>query len=112
MSAATYNFNLDQGADFVLEMIMKEDGVVKDLSGYSARAQLRKTKDATEITSTFTCSVVDASAGKIRMSMSNATTGAITAGVYFYDLEIFTASDAFVLRLIQGQATVTREITR
>ena len=44
--------------------------------------------------------------------MSNATTGAIAAGVYFYDLEIFTESDAFVLRLIQGQATVTREITR
>ena len=112
MSAATYNFNLDQGADFVLEMIMKEDGAVKDLSGYSARAQMRKTKDSTEITATFTCSVVDPSAGKIRMSMTNATTGAITAGVYFYDLEIFTDSDAFVLRLIQGQATVTREITR
>jgi len=112
MSAATYNFNLDQGADFVLEMIMKEDGAVKDLSGYSARAQMRKTKDSTEVTATFTCSVVDPSAGKIRMSMTNATTGAITAGVYFYDLEIFTDSDAFVLRLIQGQATVTREITR
>ena len=112
MSAATYNFNLDQGADFVLEMIMKEDGAVKDLSGYSARAQMRKTKDSTEVTATFTCSVVDPSAGKIRMSMTNATTGAITAGVYFYDLEIFTASDVFVLRLIQGQATVTREITR
>ena len=112
MSAATYNFNLDQGADFVLEMIMKEDGAVKDLSGYSARAQMRKTKDSTEVTATFTCSVVDPAAGKIRMSMTNATTGAITAGVYFYDLEIFTDSDAFVLRLIQGQATVTREITR
>ena len=49
MSAATYNFNLDQGADFALEMIMKEDGAVKDLSGYSARAQLRKTKDATGV---------------------------------------------------------------
>ena len=112
MSAATYNFNLDQGADFALEMIMKEDGAVKDLSGYSARAQMRKTKDSTEVTATFTCSVVDPTAGKIRMSMTNATTGAITAGVYFYDLEIFTDSDAFVLRLIQGQATVTREITR
>jgi hypothetical protein len=112
MSAATYNFNLDQGADFVLEMIMKEDGSVKDLSGYSARAQMRKTKDAAEITATFTCSVVDPSAGKIRMTMPNATTGSITAGAYFYDLEIFTASDVFVLRLIQGQVTVTREITR
>ena len=46
MSAATYNFNLDQGANFVLDLVMKEDGSVKDLTGYSARAQLRRTKDA------------------------------------------------------------------
>jgi len=112
MSAATYNFNLDQGANFVLEMIMKEDGVVKDLSGYSARAQMRKTKDATEVSGTFVCTIPSPTSGTIKMEMDNATTGAIAAGAYFYDLEIFTSGDNFVLRLIQGQVTVTREITR
>lgn len=112
MSAATYNFNLDQGANFVLDMIMKEDGAVKDLTGYSARAQMRKTKDATEISGTFTCSIPTPTAGTIKMEMANAVTGLIAAGTYFYDLEIYTGGDAVVLRLIQGQVTVTREITR
>ena len=112
MSAATYNFNLDQGANFVLDMIMKEDGAVKDLTGYSARAQMRKTKDATEVSGTFTCSIPTPTLGTIKMEMDNATTGAIAAGSYFYDLEIFTSSDVFALRLIQGQVTVTREVTR
>lgn len=112
MSAATYNFNLDQGSDFVLDMIMKEDGAVKDLTGYSARAQMRKTKDATEVSGTFDCNIPTPSTGLIKVEMSNAVTGGLAAGVYFYDLEIFTSGDAFVLRLIQGQVTVTREITR
>lgn len=112
MSAATYNFNLDQGADFVLDLTMKEDGAVKDLSGYSARAQIRKTKDAADATASFVCTIPNAEAGIIKMEMTNATTSAIPAGVYLYDLEIFTSSDTFVLRLLQGQVTVTREITR
>ena len=112
MSAATYNFNLDQGADFVLEMIMKEDGSVKDLTGYSARAQMRKTKDAENPIASFICTIPVPDAGIIKMEMGNATTAAIPAGAYLYDLEIFTSSDTFVLRLLQGQVTVTREITR
>lgn len=112
MSAATYNFNLDQGADFALDIVMREDGAVKDLTGYSARAQMRKTKDATEISGTFTCSVPSPTLGTIKMEMANAVTGLLPAGAYFYDLEIYTSGDAVVLRLIQGQVTVTREITR
>lgn len=112
MSAATYNFNLDQGANFVLDLVMKEDGSVKDLTGYSARSQLRKTKDATDPTASFSCDIPNPTDGTIKMEMSNSTTGAIPAGAYFYDLEIYTSGDAFVLRLIQGQVTVTREITR
>ena len=112
MSAATYNFNLDQGPDFALEMIMKEDSVVKDLTGYSARSQLRKTKDASTPTASFVCTIPSPETGKIRMQMSNAVSKDITAGVYYYDLEIYTSGDALVLRLLQGQVTVTREITR
>ena len=112
MSAGTYNFNLDQGTDFVLDMVMKEDGAVKDLTGYSARAQMRKTKNASEVIAAFSCSIPSPEAGTIKMEMANSTTTDIPAGIYFYDLEIYTGGDAFVLRLLQGQVTVTREITR
>ena len=112
MSAATYNFNLDQGTDFALEMIMKEDSIVKDLTGYSARSQLRKTRDAAIAAGSFVCSIPSPTEGKIRMEMSNAVSKDISAGIYYYDLEIYQSSDSVVVRLLQGQVTITREITR
>jgi len=44
--------------------------------------------------------------------MSNVITTGLAAGVYYYDLELFTANDGNVTRLLQGQATVTQEVTR
>ena len=91
---------------------MKEDGSAKDLSDYSARAQMRTKKSSADIAATFTCTVTDASAGKFTMKLSNATTKDLSAGTYFYDIELFTASDANVTRLLEGTATVTAEVTR
>jgi hypothetical protein len=112
MSAGTYNITIDQGTDFVLDLAVKENNSAFDLTGYSARAQLRRTKNSDSATATFTCTVVSAAAGTIKMELSNSTTASITEGSYFYDLEIYTASDAIVERIIQGRALVTREITR
>ena len=36
----------------------------------------------------------------------------MTAGVYFYDLEIFTSGDNIVKRLIEGKVTLNQEVTR
>ena len=36
----------------------------------------------------------------------------MTAGAYFYDLEIHTANDAIVKRLIEGTVTINQEVTR
>jgi hypothetical protein len=46
------------------------------------------------------------------MTMPAATTATVAAGMYVYDLEIYTAADATVKRLIQGSATVSPEVTR
>ena len=112
MSAGTYNITIDQGSDFVLDLAVKEDNAAFNLTGYSARAQLRRTKNASSAAATFTCTVVSASAGTIKMELTNSTTAGISEGTYYYDLEIFTSSDATVERIIQGKALVTREITR
>ena len=39
MSAATYNIEIDQGSDYNITIEVKEDGDVKNLTTYSARAQ-------------------------------------------------------------------------
>jgi len=113
MAAATYNLVIDQGSDFTLDLVVKESGSVKNLTGYSARAQLRTKKDASgDAAASFTCTVTDAANGGLRMELSNATSSAISAGRYYYDLEIHTGSDAVVKRLIQGEVTVNQEVTR
>ena len=46
------------------------------------------------------------------MQLPNAISSAMTPGLYFYDLEIFTAGNNLVKRILQGDATITPEITR
>ena len=46
------------------------------------------------------------------MALAAATSSSVTAGQFVYDLEIYTASDAAVSRLIEGTCIIDREITR
>lgn len=112
MKAARYNLIIDQGSDFALEFTVSESGTVKDLTGYSARAQLRPTKSSSTLTGTFTCSIPVPANGKIQLSLSNATSNEISAGSYQYDLEIFTAGDAVVQKLLHGSVTLNQGVTR
>jgi hypothetical protein len=113
MTAANYNLTIDQGSDFALTMTVKEGGVAKDLTGYSARAQLRTRKSDASAAATFTCSVLSpASSGQVKLELDNSTSTALSAGRYFYDLEIYTASDAIVKRLLQGEVNLTPEVTK
>ena len=112
MSAARYDLVIDQGSDFAIEFTVAEAGTAKNLSGYSARAQLRATKSSSSVSATFTCSIPTPTNGKITMTLPNGTSAALTAGRFFYDLEIFTANDTLVNRLLFGEVTVTQEVTR
>ena len=112
MTAATYNLTIDQGSDFALDLVVSESGSVKNLKNYSARAQMRSTKGASSVSATFTCTIPNAAAGQVKMELSNSASSAISAGKYYYDLEIFTTSDAIVKRLMQGTVILTPEVTR
>ena len=112
MSAATYNIEIDQGSDFNIEIEVKEDGSVKNLTGYSARAQARSAEEDSNAAFSFTCSIPTPTNGKVLMNLPAATSSSTTAGQYVYDLEIYTSSDAAVSRLIKGTCTIDREITR
>ena len=112
MTAARYDLVIDQGSDFAIEFTVNESGSAKNLTGYTARAQLRPTKSSSTLTATFTCGIPTPANGKISMSLTNGTTAGLAAGRFFYDLEIFTASDTLVQRLLFGEVTVTQEVTR
>jgi len=112
MTAANYNLTIDQGSDFAIQLTLSEDNSAKNLTGYAARAQMRSKKSDASSAADFTCTVVDAVLGKIKVSMANGTTSQLSPGIYYYDLELFTNEDGNVTRLIEGQVTVTQEVTR
>jgi len=112
MTAATYNLAIDQGADFAIELVIKEDGVIKDLTGYFARSQIRNTKDAGVVVSNFTCTISAPATGAIAVTMHNSVSGVLSSGAYVYDVELFTVDDGSVTRVIEGAVAVSRGVTR
>jgi hypothetical protein len=111
MAAGTYNFTLEQGSTFSRVITVQENSAAMDLSGYTARMQMRSTHDSSTVTLSFTASVTDATGGQITLSSSATTTAGIEEGIYVYDLEI-ESSAGTVTRLMEGQVTVTPEVTR
>ena len=112
MTAATYDLVIDQGSGFAIDLTITEAGSAKNLTGYSGRAQLRSTHAASSTISSFSVTIVNAGTGELKVEMSAATSTNLAAGRYVYDLEIHTANDATVKRLIQGSVTINPEVTR
>jgi len=112
MTAARYDLVIDQGSDFAIEFTVAESGVAKNLTGYLARAQLRPSKGSSALSGSFTCTIPTPTNGKINMVLANAVSSALTAGRFFYDLEIYTSGDTIVSRILYGEVTLTQEVTR
>ena len=118
---SNYNIKIDQGATFSLSLTIKENNVPKNLSGYNGgRGQLRSKKESTEAI-LLTVTITDAAAGTVSISLTAAETAAIEAGLYYYDIELYTNGIAqlgqpeipeVVDRILRGKANVSREITR
>ena len=115
MPAAKYDITIDQGSDFEISVQVFEDDAPKNLDGFGARAQLRQKLDASGATSFDTSGSQLDSNGTVKIALSNQTTKNITPGAYVYDIEIFEGTapnETSVVRILQGKATVTGEVTR
>ena len=111
MSAGIYNFTLNQGATFNKQMTVKENNSPLNLTGYTAAMQLRSTYDSSTVALSMTAAVVNATQGVLSISATATATAALEEGIYVYDLEISTSAGV-VTRLLQGQVTVSPEVTR
>lgn len=113
--AGEYDFTLDQGATFEMSMVYKVNDVAVDLTGATARMQVRKGKDDTnfvlELTTENGGISITALSGQIDLIATDTATAAIEQGDYYYDLELIFA-DTKVKRLLKGIVTVDREVTR
>ena len=112
MSAGTYNLVIDQGSDFALDLVIKQAGTALNLANYSGRAQLRTAHSASSASASFSVTVTNASEGALKLQLSASTSSNLAAGQYVYDLEIYTANDSIVKRIVEGDVTLTPEVTR
>jgi len=112
--ATVKNLVIDQGTTFSLSITVSDANANEiDLTGYTLRAQLRKSYGATSYTS-FTVAADDPTTGELTISLTDAQTSALKAGRYVYDVEIVApvADGSTVTRVLEGIITVTPEVTR
>jgi hypothetical protein len=112
-----YDLEIKQGATLSLTATWKDStGTAINLTGYTARMQVRSTYDAAttilSLTSAAGDIVLGGSAGTIAITASATVTATLTApwaGVW--DLELVSGGGV-VTRLLEGSANVSPEVTR
>jgi hypothetical protein len=115
MAATTYDILIEQGATYSQVITYKEAGVAINLTGYTARMQVRATLESAstlvELTTANSRIALGGAAGTITLTISATDTAALTSGRGVYDLELVSGS-GIVTRLLQGVATISRNVTR
>jgi len=115
MAATTYDILIEQGATYSQVITYKDNGVAVNLTGYTARMQVRATLESAstlvELTTANSRIALGGAAGTITLTISATDTAGLTAGRGVYDLELVSGS-GIVTRLLQGVATISRNVTR
>lgn len=118
MPASNYDIVIEQGASFGFTITMtNEDTTPFDLTLWTPRAMVRKKFTDAAATATLVTTVVPAVLpetipNQITVSMTPTNTALIPAGEYVWDLEIATAANADVRRLLKGTCIVDPEVTK
>ena len=118
--ATKLNLEIDKGATFVYDMVYKlknnssSISTIVDLTGYTARMQIRASITASTVIKELTTEngglIITGIDGKITINMSAAETSAISVDTAVYDLELITGS--IIKRLIEGKIKFKPEVTR
>jgi hypothetical protein len=85
--------------------------VARNLSGYTAKAQLRETASPTAtLIASFTAAISGASSNIITISLTAAQTSAIAQTTGWFDVQV-TSAGGVVETLVRGKITFTAEVT-
>lgn len=119
MAAGVLDLYIEQGATFTRTITLESAPATPiDLTGYTARGKIKTGATATTSVADFVCTISAPLTGVIIVSL----TSTITAGIpttgdkysslakYYYDIEI--ESGGVVTRILNGQVTVSPEVTK
>ena len=115
MIPGKYNIVCPQGSTLSQELTYSINDVNVNLTGYSARMQVREKYTSTSTVLNLTNSnggiVLGGASGTITINVTATQTSNITAKEYIYDLELVSSSN-IVSRIIEGKFIVTPEVTK
>lgn len=123
MAAGKYSFIIEQGATFERQVIYTDSaGARVNLTGYSARMQIRPTADSNvlylSISSTVGADgsglVITPVSGTVDITISALSSSYLTFSEAVYDLELYSGSGAteYVTRLLEGNVKLKKNVTR
>lgn len=118
MATTRLDILVQQGARYQRSVTAKNsDGTVMNLTGYSARMQIRPTVASNTIlleasTANGRITIPTPANGIVIIDIGADVTAPLNWTVACYDLEIFTVDPANVIRLIEGYASLSKEVTR
>lgn len=116
MSAGYLDLYIEQGATYDQPFVWKDgNGNPVNITGYTARMQIRKSVSATSVIIELTTEngriTLGGAAGTIDLLIDADDTAALEQFAGVYDLEL-ESNTGFVTRLLEGQVTVSKEVTR
>lgn len=103
--AARWDILIQQGSSFVRTLQFDAD-----ISTMSFRGQIRATHVSATALASFVFTPVDTTT--VTLALTPADTAALPDGDLVYDIEAHNADDSFVVRLLEGRARVTPEVSR
>mgnify|MGYP000630287918 CR=1 FL=1 len=114
MIPGKYNMVCPQGSTFDQQLTYAINDIPVNLTGYTARMQVREKYTSTSANITLTTEnggiTLGGALGSISLLIGASATSAIVAKDYVYDLELI--SNQIVYRIIEGKFIVTPEVTR
>jgi hypothetical protein len=110
--ATIVNLYMDQGSEYSSILTLTgANGTPLVLTGYTVHSQMRKSYYSSKFYA-FTCTVEDATAGKIKLAMSSTVNDNISGGRWLYDIEIVNTDTGTKKRVVEGIVIVAPQITR
>lgn len=113
-NAATYHFEIEQGATWKKTLTLKNPaGVLIDLTGYTALLQVRKNEASSSTFAELTHTdglTLGGDLGTIVINFSATLTATFTFDIAKYDLKITSGSE--VTRLLEGNIILDKQVSR
>ena len=112
MAVYVSNLTVNTGTTFsqIFTLESADTNSATDLTGFTATAQMRKHPGSSSATD-FTTSIINATAGRIRVGLTTSQTSILKPGRFMYDV-LVTDPSGEVTRVLEGSVLVREGVTR